>query len=69
MLRCDASGTLLQPKSLSEGDSVKMLTGPFANFIATVDTIDPKQRIWVLLDFMEQKTRMQVTAEQLQIAK
>ena len=56
-------------KSLNEGDSVEMLTGPFANFIATVDTIDPEQRIWVLMDFMGQKTRMQVTADQLQIAK
>ena len=69
MLRCDASGTLLPPKSLYEGDSVEMLTGPFANFIATVDIIDPEQRIWVLLDFMGQKTRMQVTADKLQIAK
>ena len=69
MLRCDASGTLLPPESLSAGDSVEMLTGPFANFIATVDTIDPKQRIWVLLDFMAQKTRMQVSADQLQLAK
>ena len=69
MLRCDASGTLLPPKSLSAGDSVEILTGPFANFIATVDTIDPKQRIWVLLDFMGQKTRMQVNADQLQLAK
>ena len=69
MLRCDASGTLLPPKSLNEGDSVEMLTGPFANFIATVDTIDPEQRIWVLMDFMGQKTRMQVTSDQLQLAK
>ena len=69
MLRCDASGTLLPPKSLNEGDSVEMLTGPFANFVATVDTIDPEQRIWVLMDFMGQKTRMQVTADQLQVAK
>ncbi|MDG2404467.1 MAG: transcriptional activator RfaH [Paracoccaceae bacterium] len=69
MLRCDASGTLLPPKSLNEGDSVEMLTGPFASFIATVDTIDPKQRIWVLMDFMGQKTRMQVTADQLQLSK
>ena len=69
MLRCDASGALLPPKSLSEGDSVEMLTGPFTNFIATVDTIDPEQRIWVLMDFMGQKTRMQVIADQLQLAK
>ena len=69
MLRCNESGTLLPPKSLNEGDSVEMLTGPFANCIATVDTIDPEQRIWVLMDFMEQKTRMQVTADQLQLSK
>ena len=69
ILRCDASGTLLPPKSLSVGDRVEMLTGPFANFIATVDTIDPEQRIWVLMDFMGQKTRMKVTADQLQLSK
>ena len=69
MLRCDASGALLPPNSLNEGDSVEMLTGPFTNFIATVDKIDPEQRIWVLMDFMGQKTRMQVSADQLQLAK
>lgn len=69
MLRFDASGKLLPPKSLSEGDNVKILTGPLASFIATVDTIDPERRIWVLMDFMGQKTRMQVSADQLQLAK
>ena len=69
MLRCDASGSLLPPKSLSEGDSVEMLNGPFASFIAAVETIDAEQRIWVLMDFMGRKTRMQITADQLQLAK
>ena len=69
MLRCDASRHTASTQKSDEGDSVEMLTGPFANFIATVDTIDPEQRIWVLMDFMGQKTRMQVTADQLQLAK
>ena len=68
-LRCDASSTLLPPKRLSEGDSVEMLKGPFANFIATVDTIDQEQRISVLMNFMGQKTRMCVNADQLQLAR
>lgn len=68
MLRCDAAGTMLPLNSFNEGDRVEMLTGPFANFIATVDTIDPKQRIWVLMEFMGQKMRMQTTADQLQRA-
>ena len=69
MLRCDASGTLLPSKSLSEGDSVEMVTGPFANFIAKVDKIDPEQRIWILMDFAGQRARIQVTSAQLQLAK
>lgn len=64
--RCDSSGILLPPISLNEGDSVEMLTGPFASFMATVDTIDPEQRIWVLMDFMGRKTRLEVTVNQLQ---
>lgn len=69
MIRCDELGRILPSKRLNEGDSVKMLTGPFAKFIATVDTIDPEQRIWVLMDFMGQKARMNVAANQLQSSK
>ena len=46
-----------------------MLAGRFANFIATVDTIDPDQRIRVLMDFMRKKTRMQVTIKKLRLSK
>lgn len=69
MLRCDASGTLLPSKSFNKGDHVEMLTGPFANFIAMVDTIDPHQRIWVLMEIMGHKTRMRVSSDQLQFAR
>ena len=68
MLRCDASGVLLPPENFSKGDSVEMLTGPFANFMATVDKIAPEQRIWVLMDIMGQKTRIQVHADQVQLS-
>ena len=67
MLRCDTAGKILPPKTLSEGDSVELLTGPFANFIATVDTIDPERRIWVLIDLLGRPTRMQVALDQLQL--
>ena len=69
MLRCNASSTILPHKNLKQGDSVELLNGPFASFIATIDTIDPKQRIWVLMDFMGQKTRIQVSDDQMQLSK
>ena len=68
MHRCDASGTLMPTKNLNTGDSVELLSGPFANFIATVDKIDPGQRIWLLMDFMGHKTRMRASADQLQLS-
>ena len=69
MQRCDASSVLLPPKNIRQGDIVEILTGPLSNFIATVDTIDPTQRIWILINFMGQKTRMQVTSDKLQLAR
>lgn len=68
MQRCDTAGKLLPAKQLTAGDQVELLTGPFANFIATVETIDIKQRIWVLMECMGQRTRMRVKADQLQLS-
>ena len=68
MQRCDTAGKLLPVKQLAAGDQVELVTGPFANFIATVETIDIEQRIWVLMECMGQRTRMHVKADQLQLS-
>ena len=68
MSRCDASGKILPHSQLSAGDEVRVLSGPFSNFIATVENIDAKHRIWVLIDFMGRVTRMKVQPEQLKIS-
>ena len=68
MQRCDTTGNLLPAKKLATGDQVELLTGPFSNFIATVETIDIEQRIWVLMECMGQRTRMHVKADQLQLS-
>ena len=67
MSRCDSSGKLLPPESLATGDSVKILSGALANFIATVETFDNEQRIWVLMEIMGQVTRVQVTLDQIKL--
>lgn len=58
--RCDADGVLQPAPVLTAGSAVEILSGPFANFVATVETITPDQRVWVLLDLMGQQTRVQV---------
>jgi len=66
MLRCDAGGKLLPPRILQPGDVVRLASGPFADFVATVEMISPDQRVWVLLDLMGRTTRVAVQAEALQ---
>lgn len=66
--RCDFSGKLLSVKKLTKGDQVEVLNGPFANFIATVETYETDQRIWILMDLMGRKTKIQTSSENLQLS-
>mgnify|MGYP001948556284 CR=1 FL=1 len=68
MLRCDASGKLLPPKLLKPGDQVRLTSGPFADFVGTIETIAPERRVWVLMEVMGGETRVAVAADQLRIA-
>jgi len=65
MLRCDESGKLLPPRILRPGDTVEISGGPFAEFVATVEKVDPDQRVWVLLDLMGRTTRLAVHSKAL----
>lgn len=66
MKRYDLSGKLLPIKKLKKGDQVKVLKGPFSNFIATVETYETDQRIWILMDLMGRKTKIQTPSDTLQ---
>ena len=66
MIRYDLSGKLLPMEILKKGDQVKVLKGPFANFIATVETYETDQRIWILMDLMGRKTKIQTPSNALQ---
>jgi len=65
MKRYDLSGKLLPIQKLKEGDRVAILKGPFANFIATVEKYEADHRIWILMDLMGRKTKIQVPSDAL----
>lgn len=65
MLRCDASGKLLPPKLLKAGDLVRLTTGPFADFVGTIEALAPERRVWVLMDILGAQTRVAVGADQI----
>jgi transcriptional antiterminator RfaH len=64
--RCDLSDKLLSKKKLKKGDQVRVLKGPFASLIATVETCEKDQRIWVLMDLMGRKTLIQTPLDTIQ---
>ena len=65
--RCDQNGVLLPQKHFSKGDKVRLVSGPFDDFLATVESIDKNQRIWVLMDFMGKTARTIINPEKLNI--
>lgn len=65
MARCDDSGHLLPPDTLVAGDKVEVLSGPFAQFVATVEQIAPNRRVWMLIEFLGGSTRMSMTPDNL----
>lgn len=65
MLRCDREGKLMPPKLLEPGDEVMVTKGPFAEFIAKIESIAPDRRVWVLMEIMGGGTRVAVDAKHL----
>lgn len=66
--RCDSSGKLLPEKKLIKGDQVKVSNGPFSNLFATVETFDAEQRIWILMDLMGRKIKVETNLNELQLS-
>ena len=66
MNRYDLSGNLIPIKELKKGDQVKVLKGPFANFIATIESYETDQRIWILMDLMGRKSKILTPSDTLQ---
>lgn len=51
----DEEGLVCFDRNLRQGQPVRVVTGPFANAIGTLDRIDPNGRVRVLLDIMKGK--------------
>jgi transcriptional antiterminator RfaH len=68
MKRYDFSGKLIPIEKLKKGDQVTVLTGPFANFIATVEKYEGDQRIWILMNLMGRETKIVTPSDALKLS-
>ena len=58
--RCDEHSVFKSLQDITEGNRAKIERGPFAEFISTVDQIKDDRRAWVLIDLLQQQTKVEV---------
>ena len=49
-----------QKEKLQKGDSIKFYAGPFVDLIAKIESVDEKNRIWILLEAMGGHQRLKL---------
>ncbi len=65
MARCDDRGILLPPDDLVIGDRVRVLAGPFADTVTTIEDIPEAARIGVLIELMGRRVRTTLRQDQI----
>jgi transcriptional antiterminator RfaH len=51
-----------------EGLKVRVLRGPMTDLVATIDSVAPDRRIWIILDMLGHGTRVRLSAGDLALA-
>ena len=63
--RCDENGLVQSMGEVESGDRMKIERGPFADFICNVDELSEGRRAWVLIELLQQKTRAEISLDNL----
>ena len=66
--RCGDDDVICPELDLTPGSKVRFTSGPFADFVASIETIEPNQRAWILMDMKGSTLRMTASAMQLRSA-
>ena len=63
--RCDDTGMLTAAEDFKTGDRVRLLSGPFADVVTTVEKLESQDRLQVLFDLMGRQTRVSVPSSSI----
>ena len=63
--RCDQNGILKSMERVKASDRARIESGPFAEFICSVEKTEDSNRAWVLIDLLQQQTRTTISANNL----
>lgn len=63
--RCDETGTLLPFKKLNPGDEIRVIRGPFAELVGSIDKIEPERRVWAIFEILGTQIRVNLNSDDL----
>jgi len=63
--RCDMQNVVRSEANITLGDKVRIERGPLAEFICKVEKFADRERVWVLIEMMRQRTRTAVPVSSL----
>ena len=63
--RCDTNGRLIPIPNISIGAKVKINSGPFTQFVGTVEGMSSEKRVWVLLELMGRRSKVIISTNEL----
>lgn len=66
LARCDARGMITPPPDLKTGDTIRILSGPFADTVAKIESLADGERIRILMDLLGRETRMSVPKDSVE---
>jgi len=57
LARCDQNGQLLPHRDLDVGDRIRILSGPFAEFVTQIHELKDRDRVGLLIELMGRQVR------------
>ena len=63
--KCDCNGIFSKSPKIQKGQKIKIERGPFANFFAKVERVEPNQRAFLLVDFLGKTIKVNTTMNSL----
>lgn len=65
LARCDTTGRILRSEELASGDTVSVISGPFAGIVTRIEQVDEQERVWILLELLGSDRRIALKREHL----
>ena len=60
----DANSNPIINNNLKKGDKIKFNNGPFADFVANIESVNPKNRVYALLKVMGGRRKLEINLEE-----